>query len=162
MEEYRPQLEKIKQLSNELFEIDDQRENLIEQLNQYKTSVSGYIHKIRRAESLMDIHEDPDLILLTESTNNKVRIMEDKIQLFHDKLKILNDTYDNIFEKRKVLVSIIDKELNKTITYAYPFGMETPNVRMGKYHHITDDGDVRCEIKFESNSFFNKDFYGPV
>lgn len=157
MEHLRPDLDQIKQLSMELEKINIEKDLTSQQLNQYRTSVSSYIHKIRRAESLLEF-DDPEISSLTEATTQKVRNMEDKIQSFNDDYEKLCENYENIFEKRKSIVNKVVQELNQSITYAYPFGTEEPTIRMGKYYKITDDGDVVCELKYESNSFFNKNF----
>lgn len=157
MEELRPDLDQIKQLSIELEKINLQKELTSQQLNQYRTSVSSYIHKIRRAESLLEF-DDPEILSLTEATTEKVRNMENKIQLFNDTYDNLCQNHNHIFDKRKIIVNKVVQELNKSVTYAYPFGTEEPTIRMGKYYRITDDGDVVCELKYESNSLFDKEF----
>ena len=159
MEHLRPELEQIKQLSGQLKNIVFEKENLQEQLKQYKSSVSNFIIQFRRASSLMEFEQDPDITSLTETTNNKVRNMEDKIQSLDNQIQILEEKYNQIFQQRCSIVQKVDQELNNSITYAYPFGMEKPTIRMGKYYHITDDGDVACEMKFESNSYFNENFH---
>lgn len=162
MEHLHKELQEIKQLSEQIETIESEKEYLNQQLNQYKSSVSNFIHRFRRAESLMEIEHDPDLASLTETTNQKVRTMEDKIQGLVDQISKLETQYEQIFEQRRVIVQQVVDELNKTIIYAYPFGMEKPTIRMGKYYHITDDGDVMCEMRFESNSYFNDEFYPIV
>lgn len=163
MEALYPDLDEIKQLSLEIVKIEQEKEHLQQQLNQYKSSVSTFIHKIRRAESLMDLNmeQDPDMISLTESTNQKVQNMEDKINILDQKVSQLGIQYENLFEKRRVIVQRVDQDLNKTITYAYPFGKERPTIRLGKFYHITDEGDVMCEMRIESNSYFDDTFH-PV
>jgi len=162
MEHLRPELEKVKEMSREILDLTDKKNTLTEQLNQYRSSVSGYINKLRRAESLLEIEHDEDLVTLTNSTNSKMTMMENKIHAFNNELQSIHEQYDILFEKRRVIVVKLDKELNKTITYAYPFGMEPPTIRMGKFYHITDEGDVMCEMRFESNSFFDSEFHQTI
>jgi len=159
MEHLRQELEKVKEMSREILNLMNKKNSLTEQLNQYRSSISGYIQKLRRAESLLEIEHDEDLITLTNSTNNRMAMIENKIQSFNNELQQINEQYDILFEKRRIIVVKLDKELNKTITYAYPFGMETPTIRMGKFYHITEEGDVMCEMRFESNSFFDSEFH---
>ena len=162
MEKLRPELTQIKQFSEQIMELEDQKESVVQQLNQYKSSVANYIHKIKRAESMLEMEDDPELLSLTESTNQKVRTMEDKIQSFYDQIKQIDAQYDLLFEKRRIIVTKVDKELNHTIVYAYPFGTDAPTIRMGKFYHITEEGDVSCEMRFESNSFFDQEFHQVV
>ncbi len=162
MEKLRPELTQIKQYSEQILNLEKSKEEVIQQLNQYKSSVANYIHKIKRAESMLEMEDDPDLVLLTESTNQKVRTVEEKIQTFYDRIKQIDERYDFLFEQRRIIVNQVDKELNHTVTYAYPFGTESPTIRMGKFYHITEEGDVSCEMRFESNSFFNQDFHQVI
>lgn len=159
MEHLRPELEQIKQLSGQLKTTIFEREQLQDQLRQYKSSVSNFIIQFKRASSLMEFEQDPDIASLTETTNNKIRTIEDKIQFLDNQIQELNNKYNQLFDQRKIIVQKVDQELNKTIVYAYPFGTEKPTIRMGKYYHITDEGDVACEMKFESNSYFSEEFH---
>lgn len=156
MESHREDLEKIKQFSNEMFQIEQEKDILNQQLNQYRHVVTNHVNKITRTNSLLSF--DRDLMSLTESTDLQIKTMEMKIQQMITDIKILSDKYDDFFEKRKTIVQRLDTELNKTITYIYPFGTEKPTIRMGRFYHITEYGDVMCELKYESNSFFDETF----
>jgi len=158
MEEIRPDMETIKELSNQIISIDNKTEDIKEQLGQYKTSVSGFIHKMRRAETLLEFETDPYLLSLTETTKLRVRTMEDKIHKYNSDLVELTQQRSNLFEERRIIVEKLDNHLNHTVEYAYPFGTESPTIRLGKYYHITDQGDVVCEMIVESNSYFDKAF----
>lgn len=162
MEHVKQHIEEIKVLSNQIIKIENDRNSLNEQLSVYKQTVSNYIHNFRRAESMFDTEFDPDILSLTETTNRRVQAMEDKIQNFYNDIEMLNIKYSELFEKRKVLVHRLDSELNKTIVYAYPFGTDSPTIRMGKYYSITNSGDIVCELVIESNSYFNKDEFHRV
>jgi hypothetical protein len=159
MEHYRHDLEQIKQLSGQLMTTMFERDHIQEQLRQYKSSVSQFIIQYRRASSLMEIEHDPDIVSLTETTNNKIQTMEDKINFLDNQNQELNNKCEQLFEQRKILVQKVNKELNKTIVYAYPFGTEKPTIRMGKSYHITNEGDIACQLKFESNSYFSEEFH---
>ena len=162
MENLRPDIQQIKQLSGEIMKLEETLEQLNQNLNQYKTSVSGYIHKIRRAESLLEFDNDPEISSITEATNQKVKTMEDKIQGFVNQIEIVTNQYDILFEKRRTIVQKVDRELNKEITYAYPFGTDSPTIRMGRFYHITEEGDVSCRLVYESNSVFDPEFHEVI
>lgn len=82
---------------------------------------------------------------------------DDKNQL-STKIQEYQIYYDHIFEKRRQIVNKIEEELNETITYLYPFGTQTPTIRMGKIFQVKENGDISCELRYESNSLFDASF----
>lgn len=154
-----PKLEEIKKLTKELSNIQNEKENMSQQINHYQSTVATYMNRMKRAESLLQIDLDPEISVLTESTNQKIKTMETQIQNYYMHHQALSDKYDQCFEKRKNIVHNVLNEMNQHVEYFYPFGNERPTIRMAKYYNITNDGDLICEMRFESNSFFNENFH---
>lgn len=156
--EIKSKLEEIKQITKELIEIQYEKENIVQQINQYQSTVDTYMNRMKRAESLLAIEIDPEISILTESTNQKINILKQQIQNYYMQHKTLSDNYDMQFEKRKNIVNNVLNEMNKNVEYFYPFDVKRPTIRIVKYYNITDDGDLICEMRYESNSFFNENF----